>query len=172
MHDLLSNKLGALSILIEERTNRALNDLSPSAAAVLSTLYFQPGLTTTELSKVVAVSQPTTVRLLDGLQRRGLVERGAQAGRFTPLSLTDAGRIEVARLQHERISAIGSLLTILEPDDTRRFELMLDRILAGATTSRACARTTCRLCEHDLCGPGICPIGNRATEIEQGDYEA
>ncbi len=172
MHDLLSNKLGALGTLVEERTNRALGDLSPSAAAVLSTLHFRPGLTTTDLSKVVAVSQPTAVRLLDGLQRRGLVERGEQAGRFTPLSLTDAGRMEVARLQSERISAIGSLLTTLEPDDINELERVLDRLLAGATTSRACARTTCRLCEHDLCGPGICPIGNRATEIEQGGFEA
>ena len=167
MHEFLANKLGALGAMIEERTNRALNDLSPSAAAVLSTLYFRPGLTTTELSKVVAVSQPTAVRLLDGLQRRGLVERGPQAGRFTPLTLTDAGRIELIRLQRDRIAAIGALLTILEPDDMRRFELALDRVLAGATTSRACARTTCRLCEHDLCGPGICPIGNKATAIEQ-----
>lgn len=163
-----ANKLGALGVLIEERTNRALRDLSPSAAAVLSTLYFRASLTTTELSKVVAISQPTAVRLLDGLERRGLVERCAQAGRSTPLSLTDAGRAEVARLQHERLAAIGSLLSALEPEDTRRFEVMLDRVLAGATTSRAGARTTCRLCEHELCGPGICPIGNRATEIEQG----
>ncbi|MEH3148433.1 MAG: MarR family transcriptional regulator [Methylobacterium frigidaeris] len=168
----MSNKLGALGVFIEERTNRALNDLSPSAAAVLSTLHFQPGLTTTELSKVVAVSQPTAVRLLDGLHRRGFVERGAPAGRFTPLSLTDAGRTEVCRLQHERIAALGSLLRILEPDDLDRFETMLDRILADATTSRARARTTCRLCEHELCGPGICPIGNRATEIERGDHGA
>lgn len=167
MHDMLSNKLGALGALIEERTGRALNDMSSSAAAVLSTLYFRPGLTTTELSKVVAVSQPTAVRLLDGLQRRGFVERGPQAGRFTPLSLTDAGRAELVRLQRERISALGSLLTTIEPDDRAQFEKILDRLLADATTSRACARTTCRLCEHELCGPGICPIGNRATEIEQ-----
>ncbi|WP_062221188.1 MarR family winged helix-turn-helix transcriptional regulator [Aureimonas sp. D3] len=168
MHDLLSNKLGALGVLIEERMGHALHDLSPRAAAVLSTLHFRPGLTTTELSKVVAVSQPTAVRLLDGLQRRGFVERGEQAGRFTPLKLTEAGRVEVTRLQNERILTIGTLLMPLEPHETKAFETMLDRILAAATTSRFHARTTCRLCEHDLCGPGVCPIGNKATEIEQG----
>jgi DNA-binding MarR family transcriptional regulator len=172
MHDILANKLGALGVVVEERTSLALGDLSPSAAAVLSTLYFRTGLTTTGLSKVLAVSQPTAVRLLDGLQRRGLVQRGAQAGRLTPLSLTDAGRTEVIRFQRERIATIGSLLSVLEPGDTKRFETMLDRVLAAATTSRAGARTTCRLCEHDLCGPGLCPIGNRATEIEQGGNEA
>ncbi|WP_082171776.1 MarR family winged helix-turn-helix transcriptional regulator [Methylobacterium indicum] len=172
MHELLSNKLGALGALIEERTTHAFGDLSPSAAAVLSTLHFRSEMTTTELSKIVGVSQPTAVRLLDGLQRRGLVERGEQAGRYTPLSLTDAGRMEVVRLQCERISSIGSLLAILGPDEIGEFEGILDRILAAATTSRASARTTCRLCEHDLCGPGICPIGNKATVIEQEGFKA
>jgi DNA-binding MarR family transcriptional regulator len=172
MHEILWNKLGALGALIAERTDRALHDMSPSAAAALSTLHFRPGLTTTQLSKVIAVTQPTAVRLLDGLQRRGFVERGPQTGRFTPLSLTAAGRAEVVRLQRERIAAIGSLLADLEPDDLRRFEMTLDRVLAGATTSRAHARTTCRLCEHDLCGPGLCPIGNRATDIERGEHQA
>lgn len=172
MHGLLSNKLGALGALIEEQTNHALSGLSPSAAAVISTLHFRPGLTTTELSKIASVSQPTAVRLLDGLQRRGLVERGEQSGRFTPLTLTKAGRSEVARLQRERIAAISSLLSMLGPEEAKQFEAMIDRILADATTSRAHARTTCRLCEHDLCGPGVCPIGNRATEIEQGGHAA
>ncbi|UHD45778.1 MarR family transcriptional regulator [Aureimonas altamirensis] len=169
MHYLASNKLGALGSLIDERTERSLNGLSASAAAVLSTLYFWPRLTTTDLSKVVAVSQPTAVRLIDGLQNRGFVDRGQQAGRITPLSLTDAGRAEVVRLQRDRISAIGSLLSVLEPEELGQFEMMLDRVLAGATTSRGHARTTCRLCEHELCGSGTCPIGNKATEIERGD---
>ena len=172
MHDLMANKLGALGALIEARTNRALGNRSPSAAAVLSTLHFRPGLTTTDLSKIIGVSQPTAVRLLDGLQRQGFVERGAPVGRVTPLALTEAGRIEVARLHRERLSCVGSLLAVLSPEEAAQLETMLDRVLAGATTSRACARTTCRLCEHDLCGPGICPIGNKAFELEQGGHAA
>jgi hypothetical protein len=63
------------------------------------------------------------------------------------------------------------LLSALQPDERQYFASMLDRILAGATTSRAFARTTCRLCEHDLCGPQVCPIGCRATEIENEENE-
>lgn len=166
MHNLLANKLGALGALIDQRTDHALNGLSPSAAAVLSTLRFNPQLTTTQVSRIVAVSQPTVVRLLDGLELRGLIQRGPQSGRSTPLALTDAGHAEVARLQQERLRAIATLLGPLDPDEVRQLETILDRVLAGATTSRAGARTTCRLCQHELCGPGICPIGNRATEIE------
>ena len=172
MHIMLANKLGALGAMIEARTKRALEDRSTSAAAVLSMLHFKPELTTTELASIVGVSQPTAVRLIDGLERQGLVERVNREGRTRRLSLTDAGHMEVARLHRERLSSLSGLLAVLSPDEVSQFERMLDRVLAGATTSRTCAQTTCRLCEHVLCAPGICPIGNRASEIEHGGNAA
>lgn len=161
-----TNKLGALGTLINDRTEAALGALSPSAAAVLSMLHFKPGLTTSELAAVVGISQPTAVRVIDGLERQALIERGKPEGRVTPLRLTEAGRIEAKALQARRLAALGELLRALQPDERRLFASLLDMILAGATTSRAFARTTCRLCEHDLCGPEVCPIGCRAAAIE------
>lgn len=162
-----ANKLGALGVVIADRLDGALDGLSPSAAALLSMLHFRPGLTTTELAEVAGVSQPTAVRLIDGLERQGLLVRGKPRGRVTPLSLTEAGHDRAVLLQQQRLAAFDALLSPLAPQERRRFERMLDRILAGATRSRACARTSCRLCEHDLCGPDICPIGIRAGELER-----
>lgn len=172
MHVLDANKLGALGTLIADRLEEALEALSPSAASLLSMLHFRPGLTATELAGIVGVSQPTAVRLIDGLARQGLLARGEPEGRVTPLRLTEAGRERVVLLQQRRLTALDALLSPLAAEERGSFEAMLDRILAGATTSRAVARTTCRLCEHDLCGPGICPIGNRACEIERQSAQA
>ena len=167
-----ANKLGALGTLIGDRLETALEGLSPSAAAVLSTLHFRPGLTTTGLAAVVGVSQPTAVRLVDGLARQGFLVRGDPQGRVTPLTLTPAGRERVRLLQRRRLAALDDLLSPLAPEERRRFGGMLDRILAEATTSRAFARTTCRLCEHALCGPGVCPVGGRAAQLErEGDAQ-
>jgi DNA-binding MarR family transcriptional regulator len=171
MQLLEANKLGALGAVIRDRTEASLTGLSPSAAAVLSMLHYKPGLTTTELAEVVGVSQPTAVRLIDGLERQVLIERGKPEGRVTPLTLTQAGHAKVKELQAIRLAGLDDLLSALQPDERRYFASMLDRILAGATTSRAFARTTCRLCEHDLCGPQVCPIGCRATEIENEENE-
>ncbi len=161
-----ANKLGALGTLIRDRIDAALGDFSPSAAAVLSMLHFKQGLTTSELATVVGVSQPTAVRLIDGLERQALIERGTPQGRVTPLRLTKAGHGEAKALQARRLAALDSLLGVLQADDRQLFASSLDMVLANATLSRAFARTTCRLCEHDLCGPGVCPIGCRASEIE------
>lgn len=171
MQLLEANKLGALGAMIRDRTEVSLAGLSPSAAAVLSMLHFKPGLTTTELADIVGVSQPNAVRLIDGLERQALIERGKPKGRVTPLTLTRAGHVQVNELHALRLSALDDLLSELQPDERRHFASMLDTILAGATTSRAFARTTCRLCEHDLCGPEVCPIGCRATEIEKKENQ-
>lgn len=167
-----ANKLGALGVVIADRLDGALDGLSPSAAAVLSMLHFRPGLTTTELAEVAGVSQPTAVRLIDGLERQGLLLRGKPQGRVTPLSLTEPGRDRAHLLQQRRLAAFDALLAPLALPERREFERLLDRVLAGATRSRACARITCRLCEHDLCGPGVCPIGIRAGELERQEARA
>lgn len=171
MQYLEANKLGALGAMIRDRTEASLAGLSPSAAAVLSMLHFKPGLTTTELAEVVGVSQPNAVRLIDGLERQALIERGKPQGRVTPLTLTEAGHTQVQELHALRLAALDDLLSALQPNERGHFAAMLDAILVGATTSRAFARTTCRLCEHDLCGPEVCPIGCRATEIEKKESQ-
>ena len=166
MHMLTANKLGALGAMIRNRSDAALEELSPSAAALLSTLYFKPELTTSDLAAIVGVAQPTAVRLIDGLERQGLIARGAPKGRVTPLSLTTSGQDRVRRMQERRLEALDALMAPLPQKERAQFEALLDAVLAEATTSRAFARTTCRLCEHRLCGPDVCPIGARATEIE------
>jgi hypothetical protein len=70
-------------------------------------------------------------------------------------------------LQALRLAALDDLLRPLRPDERQLFISLMDAILAGATTSRAFARTTCRLCEHDLCTADLCPIGRRAADLEK-----
>ena len=161
-----ANKLGALGQLIEDRVAAALGDLSPSAAGLLSMLHFRPGKTTSELAVICGIRQPTAVRVLDGLARQGLVTREQSQGRVTPLRLTADGQARALALQHSRLAALDALIAPLSPEERAGFERLVDVVLVGATTSLAFARTNCRLCEHDLCGPGLCPIGKRACEIE------
>lgn len=168
MHMLSANKLGALGSLLSDTVEGACTDLSPSAAALLLTLRYRPGTTGTELAAVAGVAQPTAARVLDGLVRRDLVERRPGAGRTVPLRLTPQGAARADGLQAARLAALARLLGALPAADRPAFERALDTILAAATTSRAQARTTCRLCDHATCDGPLCPIGTRATEIERG----
>lgn len=171
MQVLTANKLGALGVMISDRVEGSLLGLSPSAAAVLSMLHFKPGLNATGLAAICDVRQPTVVRLLDGLVRQGLVERGEPEGRATPLSVTPLGHERAEAVHQARLTALDTLLSALDDDEQATFEALVDKILAGATESRAMARTTCRLCQHDLCAPGVCPVGLRADQVERGGVD-
>jgi DNA-binding MarR family transcriptional regulator len=164
---LSSNKLGAFGVLICDAMENALNGLSPSAAALLLTLYYRPSVTITQLAEVAGIAQPTAVRVLDGLARRGWLERQSRIGRTTPLLLTGAGKEQAQSLQAARLRGMDRLLAALPEQDRITFERSLDTILAAATSSRAFARTTCRLCDHAACDGPLCPIGTRATQLEQ-----
>ena len=164
---LLASKLGALGVLLSDVGERAAVDLSLSAAALLLTLRFHPGATATELAGIAGIAQPTAVRVLEGLGRRGLIARQRRSGRTAPLALTSAGKTRAQLLLTARLRAIGRLLSDLSQEERASLERMLDKVLTAATTSRAFARTTCRLCDHGGCRGPRCPIGTRATELER-----
>lgn len=162
-----ANKLGALAVLLSDALEDSFGDLSPSAAALLSTLEHFNGSTASELAAVAGIAQPTATRVLDGLERQGLVRRGAKTGRQTPLHLTANGRRRSTRLKKARDDAMARLLDFVPEDRRNMFLTVVDGMLTGATTSRRFARTTCRHCDHGICTGPACPIGSRATEIEQ-----
>lgn len=163
----LSNKLGALGVLIFDVMEGGLEGVSRSAAALLLTLRYYPNTTVTQFAEVAGITEPTAVRVLDGLARRGWLERQVRIGRTTPLLLTRRGKAQAQSLQAARLRAMDRLLAVLNERERITFEQSLDAILAAATTSRAFARTTCRLCDHPKCAGPLCPIGSRATELEQ-----
>lgn len=167
MHMLCANKLGALGVVVADATVAAFGELSVSAAALLLTLLRYPGLSASGLAAIADIAQPTAVRVVDGLVRRGLVARLARQGRTAPLRLTAAGRRRAQALQTARLAAMQRLLDGLPAADRAGFERGLDHLLAGATTSRAFARTACRLCDHPRCMGPHCPIGSRANQLER-----
>lgn len=168
---LLANKLGALGVLIGDLTREAVAELSPTAAALLLTLHHRGAMTATALAAIAGIAQPTAVRVSAGLIARGLVARGERAGKAAPLRLTAAGTQRAQAAQRARLTVLDRLMAPLPDGDRRRLAYLLDGILAGATTSRGFARTTCRLCDHALCDGASCPIGTRATGIERAGIE-
>jgi DNA-binding MarR family transcriptional regulator len=167
MHVLCENKLGTLGLLLSDALEEAQVTLSRSAAALLLTLFYREHKTVAAMAKVLGVSQPTVTRLMDGLVRQGFVERTGRAGRIALVRLTPAGLRKARLLQDARLNAMKDLLRVLSRREQRAFEHTLDKLLAGATRSRAFARTVCRLCNHAICTGPLCPIGTQATQLER-----
>lgn len=77
--------------------------LHPGAYSVLVTIKANPGVQPGVLATVFAAKRPNMTKLLDGLERRGWIERHQQKsdGRGVALYLTTAGGQKVSRIAAE-----------------------------------------------------------------------
>jgi len=76
-------------------------DIRPTQYAVLVVLARNPGLRAGQVALALGIRRANFVPLLDGLEARGLAERGRATGdrRASALFLTDAGVAMLARLE-------------------------------------------------------------------------
>jgi DNA-binding MarR family transcriptional regulator len=162
-----ANRLGALWSTLDRALSTTLADDSPSTAAILLWLLHWAPTGVVELARVVGLTQPACTRALDKLVERGLVDRTALSGKEVRLGLTARGRAQARALQQRRHAACGALLQALSADEQAQFARLATKLLQAPVTDRAYARSVCRFCDHAVCDGPACPIGCRATALEQ-----
>jgi MarR family transcriptional repressor of emrRAB len=158
-----ANLLGVLVLELAGRMAAATAEaasMGAGAPAAIAALRLYPGCTIDDLRRVVGLSHPGAVRLVDRLQRAGLVERRrGDDARTVALVATAAGEDVAARILDARQTAIGDVLAQLDEDGRRALEPLLERLVSGLAGDRLTARRVCRLCDADACGhPQRCPI--------------
>ncbi len=163
-----ANLLGALSVAVAGRL-----DTSSEAAALTALHVYLGGRPIEALRRVLGLSHPATVRLVDRLVARGWVDRTPGVDRRSvALRLTDAGARRAVALLRARGEAMGEVLEALAPEDADRLAPLLERLLAGLVDDRAGARRICRFCDADACGHhvGRCPVTETARVKAPQDY--
>ena len=105
-------RLAQLSVFRDFEEHVGVLGVSPGRVGVLALIEANPGVTQSELARAVGLDRSTMVPLLDGLEKRGILERRRGADRRTNgLWLTPSGRrllVEVKRhigAHEERIAA-------------------------------------------------------------------
>jgi DNA-binding MarR family transcriptional regulator len=158
--------LGALALAVVDRLREAVaaeRERSLSGSAALIHLRLRPGQPIDFLARVLGVSHPAAVRLVDRLEEEGLVERRAGAdARSRALVLTPPGQRAAAAALSERLDVLGGVLEPLSAAERRQLEPLLEKLLAAMTDDRWSARHICRLCDFPVCESPTCPV-DRAT---------
>ena len=159
--DRLTNLFGALALGVMDRVRAAAVDetaLGGETAAAVMVIGHQPGLTIDRLGRVLGLSHPGTVRLVDRLARAGLAARGAAPHdrRAVALRLTDAGQAERARMIERRREALAAILTTVAPADRAALERVAETILRTLPRDANAALTICRFCDQRSCDH--CPM--------------
>lgn len=156
------NILGAFALALADDFKDAMEDLAEgneSACAAMIVIGQQSGLSVDRLSRILRLSQPGAVRLIDRLAAAKLVERKTGADRRAiALRLTEAGKRQVKSLlvgrQHALMRAIRGL------DDWERSTLaaIAAKVLRGLEHGEVASSRRCRLCDENSCPDETCPM--------------
>ena len=141
LDDLLATRLAVAGRLLRTQADAELSHLGVGAQSLgtLLRLAEDDGLTQAELSRRQRVEAPTMCRMIDRLERDGLVERRADPAdrRATRVSLSAEGR-EVAGRGAAVVDALERrAFEGLDRDERRRLGELLGRVLDGLGTEGA-----------------------------------
>jgi MarR family transcriptional regulator, negative regulator of the multidrug operon emrRAB len=160
MIDRTANLLGVVGLAVADRIEQAAREILSHAGetpAALVVIGYGSGPSNDRLRRILGLSHPGTVRLVDRLVADGLVERReGRDRREIALHLTRRGRALREELLRGRLAAIRPLLAPLTDAEQEMFAALLHRMLASMETTDVQRRTLCRLCDARVCTD--CPI--------------
>lgn len=160
LKDRTANLLGALSLAIVDRMRAATeHDLGygGEAPAALATIGHGPGQSNDALRQALGLTHSGTVRLIDRLQKEGLVERRPGRNKRTvALFLTASGEAARVQLLRKRGESLDPLIGLLSFEEVAALDVLLERMLKHIPTAPTDAYHICRLCNEVACGD--CPM--------------
>ncbi|MFA6964531.1 MarR family winged helix-turn-helix transcriptional regulator [Bosea sp. (in: a-proteobacteria)] len=156
-----ANLLGAAVLALHDEMRGAVERIagrSGESPAALVALGHQPGLSNEGLRRLLALSHPGSVRLIDRLVEDGLVERRqcSRDGRAVALYLTAAGERTRHGILAERETVVLGLVEQLSAKDQAGLTRALEKLLRAVSRDDEHKLRICRLCDGDPCVD--CPI--------------
>lgn len=156
------NIIGAFALALADDFKGAMEDLADgneSACAALIVIGQESGLSVDRLSRILRLSQPGTVRLVDRLAAARLVERKTGADRrVVALRLTEAGKRQLKSLLIGRRHVLTQALRGLDDWERSTLAAIASKVLGGLEHSEVECDRRCRLCDEDSCPDETCPM--------------
>lgn len=174
--DRLENLLGVLMLAADDRVKPAIESglgQRGAGAGALVHLATYSGESTEQLARVLTISQPGAVAVVERLVAAGFVERHPGADRRThALHITNDGLQAVDHILRARRDRLAELLAPLSHDERDQLTSTLEKVVAGLAQNRRQARTACRLCDRTSCcsGPG-CPLDHTVTPANSEEQQ-
>lgn len=169
--DRLANILGALALTLTDEVRAAVEAEAPEpggAAAALVLCAKEEAVTIERLRRVLGLSHPGAVRLVDRLVTAGALERrpSVHDRRAVTLHPTRAGKRITQDVLATRRTALQRALDALDQTERGQLERTAAKLLASLTRDDDHADAICRLCDQAACPD--CPV-DRALESAEHD---
>jgi DNA-binding MarR family transcriptional regulator len=152
------NVVAAWAIAVTDAVRAAVEEstgMSASGPAAVVAIVADPGLSIDELRRVLGLTHPGTVRLVDRLVENGWVTREHGVGRTVRLMPTESGLAVERRLAAAREQAVAELLSVMPERDVHLVAGLVRPVLGVTIDDVDAMRRLCRLCNRDVCSD--CP---------------
>ena len=165
------NMLGALALALADRIAaraQAASNLHDSAASALVLITNHPGESFDAIRHALGLTHSGAVRLVDGLEAAGLVERrpSDRDGRAVALWATPAGVRTASKILAARAELLEPVLARTSKADRKTIAAFLETALAELTDSQNRALSICRFCAEGTCRPLGCPVEQAASRTK------
>lgn len=168
MIDRTANLLGAVGLAIADRIDGTVRDIlshGGETPAALVVIGYGLGPSNEKLRRILGLSHPGTVRLVDRLVADGLVERReGRDRRAIALYLSKRGKALREELLQGRLAAIRPLLAPLTGAEQETLAALLHKMLSSMETTDMERRTLCRLCDDRVCSNCPIPAGKQSPQ--------
>ena len=159
--DRTTNIVGALALAIADAVVREAEGKAPEpgpAAAAISLVAHDPGMTVDRLRRALGLSHPGAVRLVDRLEAEGVVVRKSSERdrRAVALYLTEAGRRTCTKIRGARRGSLTKMLDALSADERATLGKLVEKMLRAHVDNLDQAYSVCRLCDEVACAD--CPV--------------
>lgn len=165
MKDNTANLLGVVALAVADRIEdsaRSILNRAGETPAALVVIGYGTGPSIDRIRRILGLSHPGTVRLIDRLAEDGLVERReAEDKREVSLYLTKRGKALREEVLKGRLGAIRPLLSPLSKAEQDTFTTLLHKMLSSMETTDLERCTLCRMCDKRVCSD--CPIPSRSV---------
>jgi MarR family transcriptional regulator, negative regulator of the multidrug operon emrRAB len=170
MIDRTANLLGVVGLAIADRIEAVTRDVlnhGGETPAALVVIGYGFGPSNDQLRRILGLSHPGSVRLVDRLVADDLVERrAARDKRAIALYLTKRGVVFREKLQIGRLAAIKPLLGLLTDAEQSTLAALLHKMLSSMETTDLQRCTLCRLCDDRVCSECPIPADFRDQKLE------
>ena len=164
----LANIVGALALALTDSIAQSVegmvDDAGPATEA-LCLVRHAPGIPIEQLRRALGMSHPGAVRLVERLEKQGLIlrERCSVDRRAVELKLTEEGEVLVNKIHQTRLLALEEAIASLSSKDRLHLCRISNQILFSLTKTKDSALSICRLCDETNCLN--CPVGKRYSEL-------
>jgi DNA-binding MarR family transcriptional regulator len=166
----VENLLGALALSITDAVAQGVEKVEGSYGSdtfALILLQHAETLRSDVLARQLRLAQSSTARLVDRMERDGLVQRETGTDRRTVMvSLTARGRRAAERVRSARQNVLRELVAKLSDSERSALQAVSVKLLEALTVDLVSGEQNCRLCDEEACSLAHCPVEIRYQTFE------